>query len=244
MRKPEHVERQVPPEVLSEIFLNIALFPFWSSDLRRPWWSFIPATDASPAYGYGLSTARCDPSLSRDIGAASADPSAVIRLTFCPGDTPEIPRTGPEFRLPLSMDDFHTTFFIHASSIAHSGEMEMEAVKLALLRLTRNSRNHAHRGVILVDAQAVGHALRKGRSSAGTFRFGVAAIAALSLIADMKISYPYLPSESNPADYPSRGSVRLRTVRKSCKKTKRCPLEVRERACRRAVRSWRHGGIV
>ena len=36
----------------------------------------------------------------------------------------------------------------------------MHAVKLALLRLTRNQRLHSHRGVVLVDAKVVGRHLQ------------------------------------------------------------------------------------
>ena len=138
------------------------------------------------------------------------------------------------------MGDFQDTLSIRADRIAHSGEMEMETVKLGLLCITRNSRSHSHRGFVLVDAQAVGHARTKGRSSAGTFRFGVAAIAALTLTADVKLSYLYLPSESNPADYPSRGKVCLRTVHKTIAKRERSRYE---RSCHRAVRSWRLRGM-
>ena len=141
------------------------------------------------------------------------------------------------------MDSFKTLFSIKADAVAHSGEMELEAVKLGMLRLLRNARHHGHRGNLLVDAQVVGFALRKGRSSAGTLRFGVAAIAALSLVADVKISYPYLPSESNPADYPSRGTVRARTVRKRFVKPRKAGLELLERSCRRAVRTLRSRGM-
>ena len=101
----------------------------------------------------------------------------------------------------------------------------MEAVKLAVLRITRVKRNHSHRGVVLVDAKAVGFAFRKGRSSAGSFKYGVAAFAALCLTADIKLMYPYLPSESNPADYPSRGKRRKRSGLKQRFALKRSSLE-------------------
>ena len=153
-------------------------------------------------------------------------------------------RSGDEHRLALSMDDFRPLFAIHASRITHAGEMEMEAVKLAVLRLTRSPHNHCHRGVILVDAQAVGFALRKGRRSVASFRFGVAAIVALSLAADIKIVYPYLPSESNPADFPSRGKTRVRSSRRAIVKPCRLGWEKHVRACRRAIRSLRYSQVL
>ena len=174
----------------------------------------MPATDASPSFGYGLSVSPCSPELTRSVGLASGDAGCVIRLTLAPGDPVEVPRLGTTTRLPLRMDDFKTKFSIRAKSVSHSGAMEMEAVKLALLRLCRNPRLHAHRGVMLVDAQVVGFALRKGRTSAGTLKPTACSIAAVCLAADLKMCYPYLPLESNAADYPSRGKVKMRTKRK------------------------------
>merc|ERR1712137_637686 len=97
--------------------------------------------------------------------------------------------------------------------------MELQAVKLAWLRLTRNVRNHGCRGLHLVDAQAVCGALRKGRSSSETLRSGIAAVAALALASDVRMSYAYLPSESMPADPASRGIVKQRTARKASRST-------------------------
>ena len=236
--EPQQQERFVSGSVLSEVLLNVSLFALWSADLTKPWWSFIAATDASPAYGYGLCVAPCSPLQTREVGAFAADSSAVIRLADC-ADGEEVPRAGPELRLNLGMDDFEPVFAVRATAIAHAGQMELEAVKLAVLRLTRSPRNHAHRGVLLVDAQAVGHALRKGRSSAASFRFGIAAVAALSLAADIKLSYPYLPSESNPADYPSRGLVRRRTDKKKGGVRRRSSLDMLERRCRKLRRVLR-----
>jgi hypothetical protein len=236
---PASVARPVGDQVLSEIVQNVGLFPFWSSDLRRPWWPCLPATDASPAYGFGFSMAKCDPDLSRAIAAAAAEPGCVIRLTRTEDDPAEIPRAGFELRIPAHLDDFKTVFSIRAKETSHSGAMELQAVKLALLRLTRSARLHGHRGVVLVDATAVGFALRKGRSSAGTLARGVRAVAAVTLAADLKLSFPYLPSESNPADFPSRGKVRKRTCKKRERPVQFCSVELAARAYRRASRRWR-----
>merc|ERR1711990_753317 len=117
--------------------------------------------------------------------------------------------------------------------------MELEAVKLGLLRTCRSVRAHGCRGCFLVDAQAVGFALRKGRSSAPSLRRGVRAVAAIELAADLRLCFPYLPSESNPADWPSRGKVRKRAFTKRPKRVTRLPLEMLERAYRKVFRRWR-----
>ena len=180
--------------------------------------------------------------MSRSTAAAAASPDCVIRLKRLADDQPEVPRLGQEHRLPLDMDSFKTVFSIRASFDAHSGALEMESVRLALLRLTRSSRLHGHRGVLLVDAQVGGFALRKGRSSATTIWRGCCAVAALELAADLKLVFPYLPSESNPADYPSRGVVRKRHVKRKKDSGRLAVLEELEMRSRRALRRLRAAG--
>ena len=101
-----------------------------------------------------------------------------------------------------------------AKIAAHSGALEASAVVLGLRRLGREARWHGHRGAFLVDAQAVLGALQKGRSSAGSLRFPVQQAGALSLACGWRWRWCYLPSESNPADAPSRGVVAHRTTRR------------------------------
>ena len=164
----------------------------------------------------------------------------MVRLAWEDGDPPEISRDGHIVRLPLGLDDFKTVFSIRAQTVSHSGTMELQAVKSALLRLTRSARLHAHRGAVLVDARAVGFSLQKGRSSSGTLARGVAAVGAISLASDLKLSYPYLPSESMPADWPSRGKVRKNIKRKRDRKpAARAFAEMLQRAYRQAYRRWR-----
>ena len=51
--------QQLPVEVQSELMLHAALCPFLEADLSRPWLKRVVATDASPAYGFGVSVANC-----------------------------------------------------------------------------------------------------------------------------------------------------------------------------------------
>ena len=85
---------------------------------------------------------------------------------------------------------------------------------LGLRRLARSQRGHCHRVAFLVDAKAVLGALKKGRSSAKTLRHPVSQAGAIALACAWKVTYAYMPSESNPADDPSRG-VKRKLPRKS-----------------------------
>lgn len=235
---------RVPDDVVSEILHNVGLLAYWSADLCRPWWSKLVATDASPAFGFGMSIAPSSAELTRSVAAAAADGTCVIRLRPTAGDPKELPRVGPVMRLPLRSSDFATVFSVRARRVAHSGAMQLEAVRLAILRMTRSSRMHGHRGVMLVDARAVGHALQKGRSSAWTLRRGIAAVAAVSLAADVKLTFPYMPSESNPADMPSRGKCLHRSKRHDLRKPAVSRFEKRMQSERRAIRRLRQCGML
>ena len=241
--QPATRPRPVGDKVLSELLLNVCLFPWWSADLRRPWWSELVATDASPAFGFGMCTASTSSSLVRATAAASATADSQIRLRLLPGDEREKPRVGSIFRLPLTMADFKPTFSIKARLTEHSGTMELEAVKLALLRTMRKRRTHSCRGVVLVDARAIGYGLDKGRSSGRSLVFGSKAVAAISLACNLKLTFPYIPSESNPADFSSRGTHYKRSVKRRPNKHSHDSLQLQERAYRRAYRRWRQSGI-
>ena len=207
-RQPDSEDQPLTDGIMSELALCSSLFPLWSADLSRPWLSVLTATDASGNYGFGMCMSKCTPGLSRQIAAAAGEGDMVTRLEHSVGDPRELPRKGREFRLPLTIDDFSIVLSIKAEYDAHSRALEMEAVRLALLRLTRAQRRHGHRVIVLVDAKVVGSALRKGRTAALTIARGCKACGAIQLAADLKLSFAYLPSESKPVDWPSRNTVR------------------------------------
>lgn len=82
--------------------------------------------------------------------------------------------------------------------------LEAEAILLALRWFTRDGENLNRRLVLFTDSQAVLGALRKGRSSVPSFNILCRKIAALTLVAQLKIDYFYIRTGSNPADGPSR----------------------------------------
>ena len=253
VRQPEEkTERAVPACVLSELALNVGLLALWSTDLTRPWLPCMPATDASGSYGFGYCLAPCSPELAREVAAHAAGHDHHIRLTLAAGDPAELPRAGRELRLPLRRSDFKRVLAVRAKKADHSGALEASAVVLGMRRLARRQRWHRHRGVFLVDAQAVLAALQKGRSSAPTLRHPVKQAGAISLACGWRWRYAYLPSESNPADDPSRG-VKPKVRQRKTGKDLRCP--VLNKLCGRTrqalrvlrrdhrVRDWHDDGL-
>ena len=201
------VLEDVPPLVLDELALNVALAPFTIIDLTRGWMDIIPASDASEAYGFGLSSATAAPSLIRDVASLPYECASHVRCAFEEGAPAERQRDGNEYRLPFVLSRFKPILSQRSRWKTHSGGLEASAVAQSLRLLSRRRQLHSHRGVFLIDAQAVMHALRKGRTSAPTLWHPVRRCAALSLACDWAWRFQYVPSESNAADWPSRGVV-------------------------------------
>jgi hypothetical protein len=197
----------LPPEVLAELALNLSLWPYWIVDLTRGWMDVLPVTDASESYGFGLCAANVAPSLTREVASQPYDEDVHVRCTPEAGAPHEIPRVGATYRLPFALSKFRPLLAQRATFKAHSGGLDASAVAQGMRTLSRDTRLHSRRGAFLVDARAVMGALRKGRSSAPTLRHPICRVAALCLACDWTWRFHYVPSESNAADWPSRGKV-------------------------------------
>jgi hypothetical protein len=204
--------RAVPRDVQSELMLNLALLPLCEVDLRRQWLDKVVATDASPSYGFGVSVCHCPRSVTRTVGRASLNSDTVVRMTFDADDPAEKPRAGNTIRLPVKQKQFRTVLSRKADYIDHSGGLEAHGLCLGIQWLARKSEHHASRAVILVDAKAVLGAARKGRTSAPTLRNPLRRCAATALASDILVHLAYTPSESNAADWPSRGLCRRKAL--------------------------------
>ena len=204
--QPDKLVQPLYDGIVSELALCTSLFALRSVDLSRPWWPVVAATDASSSFGFDMPIARCSQALSRATVAANGSTNCVVRLQHHEEDPAELPRTGDVYRLPLDMYSFKTVFSIRATHKAHSGALAIQAVRLALLRLTRSSRPHGHRGVVLVVAKVVGSALLKGRSSLYTIKRGCRASSEVQLAAVLKLVFhcqvsqtrPIIPAGSSP----------------------------------------------
>ena len=153
-----------------------------------------------------------------------------MRLTPGLEDPPEVCRLGQPHRLRFSQKDFATVMSCKAKWQAHSGVLEAHAYLLSLKWIARKAASHHHKAALLLDAKVVVGAASKGRSSARALRTVLRAAAATTLAADRLPRIIYIPSESNPADGPSRGKRHFgsRSLRKGFgKRCSRNLLEVR-----------------
>ena len=201
----------LPESVRAELLLFMSVCPLLEADTWRVWQDCVVATDASTVFGFGVSVAHCDATVTRDIAKDCTVPSTYIRLNR---DVPhqeeeaERPRLGRACHVRLGRGCFRTVIASKARHAPHSGSLETTAVVLGLRWLLRSATRHSKRTLLLIDAQAVLGATAKGRSSAPSIRRGVMRVAALLLAGDLQPYYGYIPSEENPADTPSRGVIR------------------------------------
>ena len=86
---PEHEQRVLGTDVLAELALIIYLAPYFEADLRRPWSSFLAATDASVEFGFGASIAKCTIHVARQVGRLAETRGAYVRLSRDGGPTDE-----------------------------------------------------------------------------------------------------------------------------------------------------------
>jgi hypothetical protein len=189
-----------------------ALALYFEADLTRAWLPMIPATDASSAFGFGLSVASVTAEEARRVGITAAKQGFYVRPGAAADDEPEVVRKGRLLRLSVKRSQFRTILSVRARYAAHSGALEAAGVTMMVRWLARSLGNHSTRVAALVDAQSVLGAVARGRSSAPTLGAEIARIGAITVAADFLMRYAYVPSESNPADGPSRGVVNKRVL--------------------------------
>ena len=214
-RAEPDVVHGLPSSVSGELLTILALSPLFPAHLDRPFLDELLACDAAPEFGFGVSAARCGASTVQRVGRLAERRGDYVRLVPDPA-TPEVPRVGNERRLPISKCSFRTLISCQAKRQAHSGLLECHGVLLALKWVSRSAKRHHHRAVVLVDAKVAIGRMSKGRSSARALRRVLRSTAALTLACDLLPRLVYIPSESNPADAPSRGhSVAKRAKRRT-----------------------------
>ena len=135
-----------------------------------------------------MAKAPCAPTVVRSIAPRCAVDGHGILPSGIDYSSHSVATVTMPLDIPISYDDFRPQFRIRAKEAADAPTLEAIAVTLATRRLTRSVKYHGTRAVLLVDAQALMHALRKGRSSSSAFKTHLQKIAALNLCADVAVT--------------------------------------------------------
>lgn len=204
-RVPEKAVVDVPHNVANEMLMALLLAPFLTVRLDRQPLDTLVATDAAPEFGFGVSVCECDRHTAASVCKMAERRGDYVRLAPAPSDAPEVHRLGNPRRLPHTQLEFKTIISSKAKWPAHSGVLEAHGYLLGLKWLARHAAKHHHKVPFLVDAKAVIGAAAKGRSSSRALRTVLRSCAAHCLACDILPQLVYIPSESNPADGPSRG---------------------------------------
>jgi len=238
--EPQNVRIHMSSEAMRELAIIACLAIYFEADLTRSWSEDIFASDASSSFGLGICTAHIGSAEARAIGLRAARLGFYVRPAADPMDEPELERLGLMRRLRIKKSKFHIVLSMRAKYQAHSGALEAAAATAMLRCITRSHSRHRQRTVALIDAQAVLGALVRGRSSAHTLRKEIAKAAALTIAADLVMRYAYTPSESNPADGPSRGrnvaGAVMKGVRKKLKPVRLTPQARAARDFKKAIK--------
>jgi hypothetical protein len=86
----------------------------------------------------------------------------------------------------------------------HINALELRAALSGLRKIVSSSSSLCSRALLLTDSSVVFFALRKGRCSSHRLLRRLRPISALSLASGVRVLPVWLPSETNPADAPSR----------------------------------------
>lgn len=213
-KEPADQLLKLPLAVSDELLLAVMLAPLLSARLDREPLRTMVATDASADFGFGVCACPCTKQEAANLCRLAERRGDYVRLTVDASDPVEVPRLGRPHRLRVKQSHFRTIISKRAKWQAHSGVLEAHAYLLALKWLARHPAKHHHRVPILVDAKAVVGAATQGRSSARALRTVLRSAAAYTMASDLLPRIVYIPSESNPADHPSRGRKRVRKLRK------------------------------
>jgi hypothetical protein len=201
--------------------------------MTRPHTDFIGATDASQDFGIGACVAEMSPERLSSVGKLCSQQGQYVTLRG-PSQEPRVRSVGTPHPVGLEAADFHTVLCVRCNnSEEHINLREARALLMYLKWVLRSGARHGRRIVVLVDSLVVVGAVCKGRSGSYGLNRILRQIFMLCFAGGLTLQVVYVPSEHNPADYPSRGRRLPRDGRSPprIQKVSRFERYMRDRAC-------------
>ena len=144
------------------------------------------------SFGYGGCWSKVSPEVARRVATAGVCihnwilPADVVNVDWGIVEQPS------DCVLPCSRADFKSMFTIKTECNFHASKLEIGEFSLFVRHLARNARWHGKRVVVLADALATYHCVRKGRTSAPNMKMGMNEISAALLACDIRIHPCYI----------------------------------------------------
>ena len=232
MRKHYEREEVIWPEVQRELRWASALLCLLHRDLGATWSTRVHATDAS-LWGRGIVAGERDIEEVRALGRRNdrwrfhlEEEKQVVAAEMSPwADQVDIETMTGAGDLQLgevgTVEGVEVPLeFLEGSWTNVDGArwdraeaipiLEGRSIVWLMQHLARSQKNLGKRHLILSDSMSATLAISKGRSSSKPMNRVCRQIAAIELITGMQIHLRWIPSELNPADFPSRAqSVKL-----------------------------------
>ena len=217
------------PEVRRELFWACSLICLVRRDLSAIWSGTVHATDAS-FWGRGVTSccravdeirpvaAQCDRwRFSADEEKAVCekesltilqrlDPERLQLPTPCPHEIGSLDRVR-EVPLGFIGEDWSKGESAQWDRMEGIPTVEGRSVVWLGQHLARSQKNLGRRHLVLTDSMSVTLSLTKGRSSTRSLNRVCRQMAAIEMMSGMQFCYRWIPSELNPADFPSRAQA-------------------------------------
>ena len=213
--------RAIPHDALRELASSVALAPFWGVDMKLPHLGFVGATDASSEFGIGGCTAGIGEVEVSKLARFAERAGAYVTLLVVESK-PRSRSLGSPHNLRVGFDRFTAIFSIKATDDDHINLREARALHFYVRWVLRARNRHRHRFVVLVDSKVVVGAACKGRSGSLRLNEWLRRIFCLCFAGGLRMHVVFIPSEHNPADFPSRDAVI--PGRRRAPPSPRCPL--------------------
>eukprot|EP00435_Cladocopium_sp_Y103_P060578 s48_g22.t1 len=224
-RKCYHQQVELWPEVKRKLRWAASLLCLVKRDLAAEWSGRVHATDAS-MWGRGVTAALRPVEEIKKLGRRndrwrfkSGEEDMVTKLELEPWPDRTDPETltseatchnqvgtGDYLEVPLQFigEDWSKVDGAKWDRVEPIPVLEGRAVVWLCQHLARSQKNLGRKHLILTDSMSVTLALTKGRSSSSSMNRVCRQVAAITLATGMMFHLRWIPSELNPADFPSR----------------------------------------
>ena len=205
---PETGIKRIPWYVKDELTSAALLLPFAEANIRTPVSVQISATDASSKMG-GRASTITSRAMSKLLYRFAEKRGEHTRLDW------DLHGISPPSRMaeapPPVVDAMCKHCWVSSQSIRFDRKEHINILELEMVKQEIKARANAQRGgcrvVNLCDSRVVVGAFAKGRSSSRNLNHKLRSCIPWLLASEIHLVNVWVPTDKNPADYPSRGKI-------------------------------------